>query len=412
MEGLIISWILMLYGVLRRDQNALVLASLPVVMTTYFIVGTRVFQFATDMPFTFYDEAKAPVYDTVLLAMALHFLAIYLGIRTKHWLIRDRAVIERRLTLKVFGLSRFLNWPYAFVIAAPIFFILMAVDFSSLLARQGFVPDSLNGSWMRFADITFWLSAFALPFLRAATLRYIILFSVAFLFTLLGSRSGPIYILVYVMIERFIIGDRSATRHLVLTALPLYLLAIIIDLRATNDGGMAAIISKMLSIQFSDLLDALLYSINYILSFSVVSAAEVIYSVTAEARWFYYSILPLPSSLYDLSAEYDLNSRFRTNIPYSGFGYALQFLGLTLYSLLVGATAFCYELFRGIFATRRDMIEKSLFYASLLVPFLVMLQYNLRTSSRLIYVFIALYFLFAIGRRIRFHLPGTRRNLT
>lgn len=103
--------------------------------------------------------------------------------------------------------------------------------------------------------------------------------------------------------------------------------------------------------------------------------------------------------------EYDEFSRFPANMPYPGIGYAIEYLGLPLYAMLVLVASTVFEAMRGILAIRKDVTDSVLYYAAIFLPFLIGLQYKLRTASRLCYLLVIIYFTQAIVRRIVLRCP-------
>ena len=172
-------------------------------------------------------------------------------------------------------------------------------------------------------------------------------------------------------------------------------------LRVENEGGLLAVMRAVVSTKPSTLVAMSVYGLNYIFNLSFVLIGELSQGVQAEARWFNYSILPLPSFVFDQTAEYDAQNRFRANVPYPGFGYALAYLGTVRYLVIVFLTSLTFMSFRKYLSTRRDIFEGVLCFAFFIFPFLILLQYNLRTGSRLIYLLAFIFFAVALLRRVK-----------
>lgn len=92
-------------------------------------------------------------------------------------------------------------------------------------------------------------------------------------------------------------------------------------------------------------------------------------SFKIDARWFYYSIVPMPCAPFDLPTRYDANIRFRKNIPHTGFGNAIGFLGPSIYTICIIISSFFYRSMSDIKFSRCDSIVHASFYASPLIPF-------------------------------------------
>jgi len=370
------------------------LSALPLIYTSYFFFGVTIFNFGQVIPFTFFSEEKVSLYENLLIIVVLHFAIVAVSLRLAPRFRRLFAFTIRRPTSDL-GILFF------FASLAPALFLLLSLNPSELISRESFVPYSLQGHIMRFADITFWISAVTVPFLKSPWQRFGALAVVSILFTLLGSRSGPVMVIIYVAINTMILRRRNLMLHSSLVCLASYILAVSIATRSTNSGGGVAMLYTAQNLSWEELTNFVSLSLNYMTTFSIVMSSEVAYFVDAEPQWFWYSILPLPSTVYDLSSSYDTANRFRTNIPYPGLGYAISFLGPMGYLAAVFASSLLFASLRNLLSTRRDIIEQSLLLAFLQLPFLILTQYNLRTGSRLIYVMAFIYFAVAVGRRIK-----------
>lgn len=396
--------ILLSLSIVSRDRTAQALLSLPVINVAYFTISTRIFDFGSIMPFNYYQRGKDPYYDIIMYSMIAHFLCIFLAFKLVS-LVDSRRNNYRPLNIK-FGSARFkrtLGWPFVWVCILPAVMIFLAVEPSSLISRSGFIVEFSQRSLMRFEQIFFLSSVIITPFLRLPVQRFLVLAVCLVFYLMIGSRSGPMLLIFYILIERFLIGFRNTKLQILLSFLAIYLLALTLSMRLSNAGGLIAAVNHAKDLDLNGLFTSAIYSINYILSFSVVINGEMLtVSHSAMSDWMYYSILPLPSFIYDRTLEYDAINRFRVNIPYPGFGYSLSYFGFYRYLFIVFTTATVLCLLRAIFSTKRDIIELISFYSVVFLPFLFSLQYNLRSASRLFYILVIAYFLVAIGRRCRF----------
>lgn len=394
---------------ITRSSKALVFFSVPFLIIGYFTLSTRVFEFGKIVPFGLYNDQSETSYAFVQLYLLGHFLAAFVGISAAALLSRSPRALGRPegstwVTLlatpastreRPLGIFPFL------VCLSPAGLVVAAVGLDELVSRGHFVPDFANGSVMRFADISFWFSTLVTPFLRRSWMRAAVLIAVVVAFSALGSRSAPVMLIIYVLVDSFIFTGRWAVRHSVLSGASVALLALLLAVRATGDGGLAALAETAVRLTFWDLLTFGSFGLNYMLNYSVVINAEMIAADAAEMESFLYSVLPVPSGVYGRTEWYDAANRFRVNVPYPGFGYAISYLGSAVYMGAVAVTFFSVELVRSWVITRRDLLDRILYYGWVFLPFLVSLQYNLRTASRLFYLFLAIYFVFGVGRRFR-----------
>lgn len=396
------SYALLLFAAWHLRQRKMwlefVIILVPILFCGYFILSIFVFSFGEFMPFNYYKSALNPVYGQVSAMISLHFLVVVLALLSVRTF--DKKPYKRMQSISIHAFS---VGPFgALFCMLPILFILLATPVSELWDRPSFIVETDRGHWMRFADLLLFISAIMTPFIKSVPLKLFTLFSVSLAFLLIGSRSGVLMLLIFATVELFIVRRHRKWFPILISILGIWMLAIILYLRWDSGGGLLAILRTMFGGDPELLISAVGYGANYIFNLSFVLIGEMLVSVEAESRWFTYSILPLPSAFFDMTEAYDAHSRFRTNIPYSGFGYAIIFLGPTVYLLVVYLSALSFLSARWALSTRRDLLEGILCVAFFVFPFLILMQYNLRTGSRLIYVFAFLYFAVAIGRRLTF----------
>lgn len=396
-------FLIFLFSYTYSNRMVASLAAVPLIFCGYFLVSTFLFSFGSTMPYDYFDIAKDSLYLFVTTAFCLHFLAVILAFYT----IEPRRATPRPTPLSCHELEIKKRKPLqigltgAAFCASPVFFILMSSPIEDLYSRNQFILASAHHGWMRFADLAFFSSAVLTPFIRNPLFKYAILFFVFLAYLSLGSRSAVIFLVLFSTIDFFALRRRSVARLLFFGFLSLYSLSIILHLRNVNAGGLNAALIAFVFTPLPTLLESVIYGLNYIFNLSFVLIAELFATVTPEAKWFYYSILPLPSSVYDMTIEFDEHMRFRKNIPYSGFGYALLYLGLPTYFCVVFLISVLFLLGRRLISRKRDMIDSILCYSFFVFPFLISLQYNLRTTTRLAYLAALLYVAVSIARRIK-----------
>lgn len=402
--------ILLLYlavglSVAGRKSLLVSITSIPAIYIGYFLISIFVFSFGEDMPYTYYQESQKTSYLNVAGAISVHFLAVFLAFVVispfDRW---NRAAATS--SYYVDGLKPLLRFrlklPGALVCLLPTAFIFMSAPISDLWQRDGYILEAAQHGWMRFADITFLLSALMTPFIRNQVLKYATLMGVMLPFMGLGSRSAVVMLIVFTALDRFAIGNRNILKHLLLLLFALYLLALTLYMRSQSAGGLLPMLVAGFSVNPEVMFANLVFGMNYMFNLSFILIGELFATVQTESRWFFYSISPLPSFIVDMTDDFDAANRFRANIPYSGFGYAFKHLGAITYFALTFCAAICFLCLRSLFSTRRDILEKILCFAFFVFPFLLLLQYNLRSGFRMIYVLGGAYFAIAILRRLRF----------
>lgn len=373
---------------------------IPFGIILYFTISTEIFSFGRDVPFGIYDPEMKNDYRYIQYVIISHFLASYIAFYFAEKL-SFRNKIHHYSKYKEIKINRNLDWRWAILCMLPVFFILISFDPSLLIKRSVFSLSEAQGGWMRFADLFFLISSIVTPFLRSRLARALVLFSIVFFFSMLGSRSAVVFIYIYIIMEQFVIKDRNYTLHAAMILFSLYLMAILLALRPVNSGGLYAILSMINTITISDILTFSIFGLNYLINYSIVISAQLIKFADPDPSWFLYSISPLPSNFYGVSDTFDSINRFRKNIPYPGLGYSLYVLGPYLYTIFIFTSHFAIGIARKHLSTRRDFLEKTLFYAMIFLPFLFFSQYNLRTGSRIFYLMVFVYFGVSLLRRVR-----------
>lgn len=386
----------------QKDWLLTSIISIPVLFCGYFLISVVVFTFGQVMPYTYFDEQYMTIYMQVVAMFCLHFIMVSFGYSAARYAPdRSRAALSYQRHLSKVRDLEIGSWAFAVAILPPLF-ILLSSDFGDLASRQGFILKSAQHGLMRFADLFFFPAVLVLPFMRSNVLRLFALFAIFTAFIALGSRSAVVALVVYMVIRFFLLKRMSGTKFLLWSVFTAYSLGIVLVLRTQNEGGLLAVATAFVSENPSSIFDGLVFGLNYIFNLSFVLIGELFMIARPKEEFFLYSILPLPSFVFDMTAEYDAHMRFRANIPFSGFGYAVLFLGPVLYAAMVFATSFVFFTARRLFVTRKDLFERVACFAVVVFPFLILLQYNLRTGTRLAYTFVALYFMVSLVRRMRF----------
>ncbi|MEM8976356.1 MAG: hypothetical protein AAGD43_30190, partial [Pseudomonadota bacterium] len=297
--------------------------AVPVLFCGYFLISVGIFSFGEDMPFTYYNPNRKEDYGYVSTMICLHYLTITAAFLFVTRFDKTRYQASRLQELK----SVRLGTTGALFCVMPVPFILSAVSVSELWFRNSFQFSSDASGWLRFADLLVFLSAVLIPFIRNASLKYIVLAMVTVAFLAIGSRTAIAVLFVFSCMNLFVLERAKTWTSILLLFVTLWLLGTVLLLRAYNLGGISAVFEVALFGSYSDIIDRIIYGFNYNFNLSFILIAELLGSVKTSSTWFYYGIIPLPSAFFDQTSEYDALNRFRKNIPYSGLGYTLAYLG-------------------------------------------------------------------------------------
>lgn len=396
--------LIIVHSALKRNKLELAIYSVPFVFCTYFILSIFIFTFGEDMPFTYFSTFNYPYYNGVILIICSHFTAVFLAFRTSDALMGSTPYFQRNgINPSTSFISRYRVGPMgALACLLPVLFIYLTMPAGTLWYRDVyFVPDA-NYKWMTFADMGFFPAAVSVPFIKGRAVRYFVLASLFLSFTAIGSRSAIVLLAVFLAFDILVVKRCSWLSILFFSVILIHGAAINMYFREINIGGLKPYFESFVSFDSTHSFRLLIYSLNYVFNLSFALIGEMMSYVRSETRWFYYAINPLPSFLAgDVSAEYDDHSRFRRNIPYPGLGYIYLQLGHLGHIFVVYITAAAFLLYRRIIMRNFDLVEAVICFSFFIFPFLILLQYNLRTGMRLIYMFIFFYTLFAVWRRIK-----------
>ena len=388
----------------RRRWLELLVVCVPALFCGYFLLSIGIFSFGEEMPFTYYSRDRKEEYGYVSTMICLHFLTVTVG-----FLIAGRFdvrpyIARRSQHLKSIGLGV----PGAFFCLMPVVFVVLSLPASELWYRNSFRYEVGASNWLRFADLLVLLSAILIPFIRSQILKYSILILVTIGFLALGSRTAVLVLFVFSLMNLIVVKKTRTWVSVAILVAAFWLLGVILLLRLHNLGGIFAVVEAALFGDYEAIIQRMIYGINYNFNLSFVLIADLLSNVRTEDRWFYYGVLPIPSAFFDQTDLYDATNRFRANIPYSGFGYALAHMGGVQYITFVLFSSLAFLIARKIFSVKRDIYEAILCFGVFVFPFIILLQYNLRTGTRIAYTFIAVYFVVAIWRSSVIRARGRR----
>ncbi|MDD7971982.1 hypothetical protein [Roseinatronobacter alkalisoli] len=395
-----------------RRQLALEIAVFPIIMILYFLTTFYIFEVAHEIPIFILHYERGEEYLYALIVITLYPAGILLGFsipaRLSGMRFNTRHVINSAISnLRMRNVARrsvFVELSLFFVGIVPVLIILIFADTSDLYIRDTFPLRSIDGFAMGLADTLFWVSLIAIPIIKNRALKYFSLLALIIVFAAAGERQAFVAPVVFVFFERAVFG-RKSFGHIFLIACSFWLLAVLIYLRYQWLGGLKYV--SLLFFSFDgDVIGFLVFSVNYMSVFSVVTVSEAMIVFGEDWRAFWYAINPLPSSFADGQREFLNTASLRPNVPYSGLAMMhnhLNVVGVVGVGFVVGLVGFISVLL----SPRVNALSVLLLLTFLMVPYIFSLQYNLRAFSRLIYfsgfIFVSYQLLF---RRLRFNFLG------
>ncbi|WP_435201448.1 hypothetical protein [Qipengyuania sp. 902] len=376
---------------LNRRWLEVCIIGVPLLICGYFLLSVGIFSFGENMPFAYYDHSRHDEYGFVSAMMCLHFFAVMVaflvvGRYDKRYYLADQLGQIRSLGLGTAG---------ALFCLLPVVFVTLSLSAPDLWYRTSFRYETGASNLLRFADLLVLLSAILIPFIRNRILKYAVLVAVTLAFLALGSRTAIVVLIIFSVMNLFVLQKTRTWLSIVILIAAFWLLGVVLLLRSYNLGGLFAVLETAFTGDYAAIGERMVYGLNYNFNLSFVLIAELLSITRADERWFYYGVLPLPSAFFDMTEQYDALNRFRTNIPYSGFGYALSYLGPVRYLAFVFVSSLAFLAARKRVSKKRDIFEAILCFGVFVFPFIILLQYNLRTGTRIAYVFLIFYFLLA-----------------
>lgn len=389
----------------NRQWLELTILGVPLLFCGYFLISIGIFSFGENMPFTYYNQDRKDEYGYVSMLVCIHFLVVVAAFQIIGRVDKKHFEANKLQQLKSLGLGRV----GGLFCLLPVVFVLLSLSGSELWYRNSFRYDVETSNFLRFADLLVLVSAILIPFIRNTFLKYAVLASVAVAFLALGSRTAIVVLVVFSAMNLFVLQKARTWVSIILLLVAFWLLGTILLLRTYNLGGIAAVIDTALFGDYGAIIERVLYGFNYNFNLSFVLIAELLGIARTEDKWFYYGILPLPSAVFDQTELYDSLNRFRTNIPYSGFGYTLAHVGAISYLAFVFISSLAFLILRKFISVKRDIYEATLTFGVFAFPFIILLQYNLRTGTRIAYAFLVVFVLVAIWRNRVFSVKRQRK---
>ncbi|MEF8698623.1 MAG: hypothetical protein V5B36_18285 [Candidatus Accumulibacter sp. UW25] len=387
-------------------HSSWVLAAYPVFLIAYFHISTSVFDFGRNVPFDFFRFQDIEQYFLLLTYIGLFPLTAIAGkllaaalvappkglVRPSHQPLAERPGRTRRRRLLLdLGL---------FVLAiAPALLIVTGAEYSDLIDRKTLKIDFEDSRVLVYADSIFWISIMAAPFISLSGLRFAGLFLVVLAYAAAGERQAAVALVLYVIVDRFVLKRRNNLLQVSLLLFAAWLLTVLMAIRSDWTGGISIVTSHLLMPTF-DNLGWLPFALNYMTNYGVVVNQIGLFGPDVAGWAFFYAINPLPSFMLSAADEFIWYSRLQANVPFPGFAFALNYLGPWVYFGSVFATFFLFDLGRNLWVRRRQYWESVAYSAWAIIPFLFSIQYNLRACSRLfILLFVVYLIVVAVSKR-------------
>ena len=388
-----------------RKQMSHVILFPPLFLVTYFILSFRVLEIAHHIPIFDFDYHVEGGYSSALYILLVYPLGLLAGFVIPAKKSGISLLVEEAHSKKenVFSSVRRTKHVVpkdlilSFIGTFPALIIFIGADIEELISRNYYPLQTISKFWMGLADTFFWIAIIAIVLINRSWLKLTSLAIIVLAFAAAGARQAIVGLIIYVVLDRYLMGRRRYSQF-VLLVLTLWILFALISMRLDWVGGIKPFLIGLF--QFSDgLKDLMILSINYMTIFSIVSIDYSVNLFGVNADGFVYAINPLPSSMSGGFAEFEAEMSARPNVPYPALAMIynnIGILGLFLIGLSTGFLGFCalrYSRAMGVAS-----ISMLMFF--FLVPYLFGMQYNLRAFSRLFYfsAFLLIFYQFFVVR--------------
>jgi hypothetical protein len=388
-------------------HSSWVLAAYPVFLIAYFHISTSVFDFGRNVPFDFFRFQDIEQYFLLLTYIGLFPLTAIAGkllaaalvappkglVRPSHQPLAERPGRTRRRRLLLdLGL---------FVLAiAPALLIVTGAEYSDLIDRKTLKIDFEDSRVLVYADSIFWISIMAAPFISLSGLRFAGLFLVVLAYAAAGERQAAVALVLYVIVDRFVLNRRNTLLQVSLLLLGAWLLTVLMAIRSDWTGGIS-IVTSHLFMPTVDNLGWLPFALNYMTNYGVVVNEIGLFRARRGSRGhFSMRSTRCPRSCFPPPTNSSGTAACRRTCLFQDSPLPSITWGRGPVSVAVFATFFLFDLGRNLWVRRRPYWESVAYSAWAIIPFLFSIQYNLRACSRLfILLFVAYLIVVAVSKR-------------
>ncbi|MCO8017964.1 hypothetical protein NI456_03735 [Brevundimonas diminuta] len=279
----------------------------------------------------------------------------------------------------------------------PVLFIAGYAPIELLMERSGYLFDTVyRPSFIGYADITFWVAAICIPFIKWNGIKYALLASITVAYIMIGARQAPAGIIAFIVIDALFVKQRIMVRHWILGIAALHVLVSIIELRS-GPGGLINFLKLFLDPgRLSS--ENVFLPINYVTNFSVIVNAYGYDYLPTDSRAFWYGVSPLPSFVHNDIEYYISRTSIRWYIPFPGLSYLFKHVGVANGCAIVFSLFFLINAARNLIVKNRDALDYAIYSTCVLVPAFFLLQYSIRAPVRLLIIMFLGYFVFSFVR--------------
>lgn len=365
------------YKIFIYSELSLVYPAFIVLSSIYTIIGGYYYDFALDLPFNFHIGlsqedwafmAAALLYASLIYILFNYFSNILFNNKSGPKRLKYRMPInlEARHHVSIF----------------IVFFVILHLGYggSALYSRTGYEIGHAGSNVARqILLLVVPALAFSISLYKSQISRFAFIM-IGFIF-LLGTGSRIYLVLpAFFMFGRIFLSDQPAKADAIIALVLITLgLGTFFDLRYSTQQG---VFHNFSTVFFDSGFDGFVAGVNYLLSYSFFASYETQRILTTNTMFLFESLAPIPGSMLDLSPMI-VSQRLNVASPFTAVGILFG----NIYLLTV-SFAFLGFFWGWVFSvqSRVGTVWRILVLCCYLAFIVLSLQYNLRGTSRFIYL--------------------------
>ena len=362
-------------------------------------LGFRVFSFAYGMPFRFGDSLSVSHFvaaEFAFLVAVLAFVAGYMMLSERYGKARPQSQPQRIRSRRPGTISTKNAIAMAgFIVSVSL--LLAAYGWVGIFERSEYLPNTINRVFKSLGILlTPGVLVYAHYYKVPRSALVIFYLSYLLLFFGMGSRSLVLLPISYVMASFFSPGGGIGLKKLSISAgATILLVSIALSVRDTSTHGVIPYAQDIVSNGLEE--ELMLLAFNYVSAFSYSLTAYLSDSMYYEVNYLWVSLDPRLGFMIGWPAVSE-NLKINPYAPYNTIS-ELYFFGWSVvgaYYFAIGSIfALCER-----YSRNRSRILHFVVYISVLFFTIYSLQYNLRSSTRIIYYILAVFIAVIVIRSI------------
>ncbi|WP_441002130.1 hypothetical protein [Pseudocolwellia agarivorans] len=365
-------------------------------VSIYTFVGTEYLNFATNVPFHFFESLSDTEYQNIYFYYLFASFSFILGIMS----CKNADILISFKKEKVTKFTPKVQTKYILALyVITILFVHMGNGIENLYYREGYESDGSGITAFRILyTMTLPLTCLLLPFLRFKLARYLLI-SILFIIVQ-GTCSRNLVLLPACYYIGVFLRDQKISIPKGIITLILIVFSVNIAMQYRDNQIQGVIPNIIFYYKYGLDYTITEYAINYLSSFSVYASALTIHEHQFNFSSFIASVNPLPSRYIDIDGMIE-SQRLNKYAPFPAIGMLALGGPLVVFTYYYLA-AVIWSLFGSFVASKSKVLSVATLMLFILFCFLS-LQYNLRSVTRLLYYLILIAIILKLISIIKFN---------